>query len=114
MMNYVCAFSQSESRKYFEWIIIHIKDRAEQNDTEFITTWMWMVMMNYVCAFSQSESRKYFEWIIIHIKDRAEQNDTEFITTWMWMTIIIVCINVGYVCLRQANALTQCSCQYFF
>ena len=44
MMNYVRAFSQSESKKYFEWIIniIHIKDRAEQNDTEFITTRMWM------------------------------------------------------------------------
>ena len=40
MINYVCAFSQSELRKYFERIIINIKGRAEQNDTEFITTWM--------------------------------------------------------------------------
>ena len=25
MVNYACAFSQSESGKYFEWIIMYIK-----------------------------------------------------------------------------------------
>ena len=29
MMNYACAFSQSESGKYFEWIIIFIIKSAE-------------------------------------------------------------------------------------
>ena len=28
MVNYVCAFSQSELRKYFDWIIIIVTMRA--------------------------------------------------------------------------------------
>ena len=28
MVNYACGFSQLESGKYFEWIIMHITDNA--------------------------------------------------------------------------------------
>ena len=31
MVNYVCAFSQSESGKYFEWIIIIIYNIFQSN-----------------------------------------------------------------------------------
>ena len=30
-LNYACAFSQSESRKYFEWIIRAIKDKSRKH-----------------------------------------------------------------------------------
>ena len=36
MVNYACAFSQSETKKYFEWLIILLKTGRLEQNLEFL------------------------------------------------------------------------------
>ena len=76
MVNYVCAFSQSESGKYFEWIInesivqlfgcthMHIMSKLFKNKTPIIfvilllTCWSWA--SHFRC--SSIKTPKYLIW----------------------------------------------------
>ena len=50
MVNYVCAFSQSESGKYFEWIIMCSEDKSGF----YIIVWITSVVPNFLGQLEQS------------------------------------------------------------
>ena len=46
MVNYACAFSQSETKKYFEWIIILLKTGRLEQNLEFLKKF-WNLQSNF-------------------------------------------------------------------
>ena len=46
MVNYACAFSQSETKKYFEWLIILLKTGRLEQNLEFLKKF-WNLQSNF-------------------------------------------------------------------
>ena len=63
MVNYACAFSQSELRKYFEWIITHFNLTLATTPGAVFITFLFFCLFRFLVCFSRS---LHVHWILRH------------------------------------------------